>query len=101
MAKFGHTFIAGLLWVLIFLLIAVFGRRIPGVVGTVVSYSALVLAGLFGWHLARITRLQWLGLRLMHQDPERFARLKQEYEQAISRTNSATDQTSARRDKTN
>ena len=85
MAKFGHTFVSGLIWIAILVLVAVFGRRIPGPIGTVVHYGALSLVGLFGWHLIRSTHGQWRAVRMMKQDPEGFWRLKQDYESALDR----------------
>lgn len=85
MAKFGHVLISGIAWILICVLVAILGGRLGGALGTVLSWVGWLFAALAAWHLIRMTSLQIRGMRMAQQDPEGFARLREEYEDALRR----------------
>mgnify|MGYP001588157761 CR=1 FL=1 len=91
MAKFGHVFISGIVWIVIAAGIGILGSWLTSVSGiccylgwllAVVGYG---FAGLSLLHLWRMTTFQMRGMRMMRDDPERFAEARRRYEEAMHR----------------
>ena len=87
MAKFGHVFISGIVWIAIAIGIGILGSWLTILSGlwpilgwllTIIGYG---FAGLSALHLWRITSYQIRGMRMMRDDPERFKELKRRYEE--------------------
>lgn len=89
MAKFGRFFASGVLWTLIWIAVAGAGVWMrsanAGLVrfsGSILQYGGGLMGALCVWQLARVTRLQLQGMRLMRKDPVRFARMAADFERA-------------------
>ncbi len=91
MAKFGHVFISGTIWIAIAAGIGVLGSWMTGldgvwcVVGWLLAMVGWGFAVMSAVHLWRITSLQIKGMRMVRDDPEGFARLSQQYDEAMRR----------------
>ena len=100
MAKFGHWFRPGVLWVFIAIGVGFAGLwfassrgGVWSVVGWAVAAVACVFAILSAWHLSRVTRLQIEGMRLARDHSERVAELQRKCHEAAQRLdeNEASD----------
>ena len=85
MSSFGGMFLSGVIWIAIFLLAAFFGGRLGGFFGNVLLYGGSAMAGLAIWHLVRMTSLQVRSRRMAKADPEGYAQLRKDYEDAMQR----------------
>lgn len=89
MAKFGHMFISGIIWIAIAVGIGIIGSWLTNLSGiwsvlgwllAVIGYS---FAGLSTLHLWRITNFQIRGMRMIREDPEGFKELRRRYEEVM------------------
>ena len=91
MAKFGHVFISGIIWVTLAAGVGVLGSWMTTfdgfwfVVGWLLAIVGWGFAVMSGLHLWRITSLQMKGLRMMREDAKGFTRVKQQYDEAMPR----------------
>ena len=83
MAKFGRKFLSGLPWIVIGVAVGIWGSRIEGIFGWILSIVGFGWAILGALHLYRVTSYTIKGMRMMEEDPEEWARLKQDYEDAV------------------
>lgn len=90
MAKFGHTLIAGIVWIAIAFGVGIGGALIEQrwdgsiwkIVGWIMMIAGFGFGTISGLTLIRITRLQIKGMRMMRDNPEEFAKLRQQYYEA-------------------
>jgi hypothetical protein len=91
MAKFGHHFLSGLLWIVILFALGWGGMWIASqggiwvFLGWIVGLLAFSFCGMSIWHLARTTYMQWKGLKMRAEDPEEYEEMKERYESATDR----------------
>lgn len=92
MAKFGHAFISGVLWVLIAVGIGLGGLWIVdasglwAVLGWIIALIAFAFAGMSFMQLFRVASLTRQGLRMMEEDPDRFEEAQRRFDEAKHRT---------------
>src|SRR5260370_1371581 len=79
---FRRWFLAGLFWVVFATGAGALGWRLGGIFGAILQVVGFGSAALFLVHLLKAARWQFKAARMMVTDPEGFAALKQEYEDA-------------------
>jgi hypothetical protein len=82
---FRRWFLTGLFWVVLGVGTGALGWRLGGLLGSILQVLGFGSAALFLVHLLKAARWQFKAARMMARDPEGFAALKQEYEDAASR----------------
>ena len=81
------TIISGIIWTAIFIAIGIFGARMGGTFGSVVSYAGWLFAVLSIMHVAKVITYTIKGMKMLKEDPERFNKLRSEYHNALNRLN--------------
>lgn len=79
------TIISGIIWIAIFIAIGIYGTRLGGTLGTVVSYAGWLFAVLSFMHVVKVITYTMKGVKMMKEDPERFNKLRREYHNAMDR----------------
>ena len=79
------TIISGIIWIAIFSAIGIFGVKLGGTLGTVVSYAGWLFAVLSVMHVAKVITYTVNGIKMMKEDPERFNKLRGEYYSTMDR----------------
>jgi len=79
------TIISGVIWVAIFAAVGVYGAKLGGMLGTVVSYAGWLLAVLSVMHVFKVLAYTAKGIKMMREDPEKFNKLRNEYYSAMDR----------------
>ncbi len=85
MAKFGHKFLSGLAWTAIGVAVGIWGSTIGGIFGWILSLAGFGCAVLCALRLYRITSYTIKAQRMMRDNPEQWARMKRNYEDAMKR----------------
>ncbi len=99
MARFGHAFISGAVWIGIAVGIGLFGSWMTkhdgylSILGWLIAIVGYGFAFVSGYHLWRITSFQLKGMKMMQEDPEGFARSKREYDEAMRRVENDDSET--------
>jgi hypothetical protein len=79
------TIISGIIWITIFIAIGMYGVKLGGTLGTVVSYAGWLFAFLSVMHVLKVITYTIKGIKMMKEDPERFNKLRSEYHNAMNR----------------
>lgn len=79
------TIISGIIWIAIFVAIGIFGARLGGTFGTMVSYAGWLFAVLSVIHVAKVITYTIKGIKMMKEDPDKFIKLRNEYHNAVKR----------------
>lgn len=77
--------ISGIIWTVIFIASGIFGARLGGTFGTVISYAGWLFAVLSIMHVAKLITYTIKGIKMLKEDPERFNKLRSEYHNAMNR----------------
>lgn len=79
------TIIFGIIWIAIFVAVGIYGDKLGGSFGTIVSYAGWLFAVLSVIHVFKVIRYAAKGIKMMSEDPEKFKKLRDEYHSAIDR----------------
>jgi uncharacterized membrane protein YccF (DUF307 family) len=82
---FRRWFLTGLFWVVLGAGAGALGWWLGGIIGAILQVLGFGSAALFLVHLLKTTFWHFTAYRRMSQDPEGFAALKQDYEDAVRR----------------
>ena len=80
-----NTIISGIIWVVIFAAAGIYGAKLGGLLGTIVSYAGWFLAVLSVMYVFKVITYTARGIKMMREDPEKFNKLKNEYQSANDR----------------
>jgi len=82
------TIISGIIWVAIFAAVGIYGAKLGGLLGTIVSYAGWFLAVLSVMYVFKVIVYTVKGIKMMREDPEKFNKLRNEYRSAIDKLDS-------------
>ena len=85
MAKFGHTFLSGIVWIVIGISVGILGSTVEGIFGWILTLAGFGFASFSVWLLIRVTSSTIKGMRMAKEDLEEWARIKRNYEDAVKR----------------
>lgn len=77
--------ISGIIWIVIFVAVGIYGAKLDGWLGTTVSYAGWLFAVLSVIHVFKVIMYTAKGIKMMSEDPEKFNKLRDEYHSAIDR----------------
>ena len=79
------TIISGVIWIAIFSAIGIYGAKLGGILGAIISYAGWLFAVLSVMHVAKVITYTWKGIKMMKEDPKRFNKLRNEYYSAVDK----------------
>ena len=77
--------ISGIIWITIFIAVGIYGTKLGGSIGTIVSFAGWLLAVLSAMHVFKEIIYTIKGMKMMKEDPEKFNKLRNEYNSAMDK----------------